>query len=124
VKCCNAYIVLFFGAGLFTFPLQSVEQSSTPDEEFLVFLADMHTVDGELTDPLDMIDIQDEGVLDASNSTHEQLVQPKPSLKDINSELETTINSETKALARSHTVEVKKIESKNPATDKSSTEDK
>ena len=39
---------------------------SQPDEAFLEFLASMAEVDGEVTDPLDMLELSDEPALDES----------------------------------------------------------
>jgi len=44
------------------------EVNVEPDEAFLEFLASMAEVDGEVTDPLDMLDIVDDSELNTSEA--------------------------------------------------------
>ncbi len=49
---------------------QSIERDAKlnqPDEAFLEFLASMSEVDGELTDPLDMVEITDSEMFDSND---------------------------------------------------------
>lgn len=70
----------------FSVKLNAAEKQTQPDEAFLEFLAAMDEVDGEITDPLDMLEVADEPELIETNSqskdeTDESLEEKSESMK-------------------------------------------
>jgi hypothetical protein len=67
--------------------------TNQPDEAFLEFLSSMSEVEGEFTDPLDMLDLEDEPMLDhrepETNLPDQQLINQNDS--DVEGKMKTKI---------------------------------
>ncbi|TQV75202.1 hypothetical protein FLL45_09695 [Aliikangiella marina] len=74
---------------------QAVNQE--PDEAFLEFLASMEDVDGEVTDPLDMLDIADEPELTKSDIKTDKKNTQQEDLENGKSEMKKDLNLQKKA---------------------------
>lgn len=68
------------------------EVNPEPDEAFLEFLASMEDVDGEVTDPLDMLDIADEPELNTSETELDNKSTQQNDVENGNSEMKKELN--------------------------------
>ncbi|MGX5201184.1 hypothetical protein [Aliikangiella sp. IMCC44632] len=124
MKYCSTYISFVLGAGVLSSGLLKAQENQVPDEAFLEFLANMHSIDGELSDPLDMLEIQDDKALNADISSDLELNKAQPQPAKIPQQVKNKKTREIENSSQPKTVNLPIDESRKPATKLSSTEDK